>query len=365
MDVVASILGRRVDPKLEGDTPIGVSWSLLPTLSYNPVYGFAIGATATGSGRTGLGHHSRPTFASFSGNYSTTKQVQLLARGETSTPGGGYMLQADFRYLDTERSTWGLGSLEPDQEEYPMKFVLYRAYATVYRRTAGPVYIGLGYHYDEWGDIVDERAEQGEDTPFTEYSGSGVTRTRAAGLSFNLLADTRDNLGNPSAGYYLRGSFRTYIQNLGSDKNWQEFWVSSRLYPYVPKNGNRILAFWLYGWFTFGPGPYLSLPANGWDTYGRGARGYLQGRIRATNQIYVESEYRFSLTRDGLFGAVTFLNGTASTNPETDTFGRLDLGGGVGIRIKFNKESRTNLALDRAWGQDDSGGWFLGLSEVF
>jgi len=364
MDVLAGWLGRSVQTKLEGETKIGVSWSILPSLSYNPVYGFALGASATGSGRTGVGPHSRPTYLSLSGNYSTTGQVQALARGETSTPSGEYMTTADFRYLNTERSTWGLGSISPEQEEFPMSFVLYRAYATVYRRTSGPVYVGLGYHYDQFADIEDPRAAQGN-TPFSVYSGPGVTRTLASGLSINLLADTRDNLGNPSKGYYLRGSFRTYLQGLGSDENWQEFWVSARLYPYVPKDSGRILAFWIYGWFTFGPGPYLDLPANGWDTYGRGARGYLQGRIRASNQIYLETEYRFSLTRDGLLGAVTFLNGTASTSPETRTFGALDYGGGVGIRIKFDKNSRTNLALDRAWGRLNSGGWFMGLSEVF
>lgn len=359
------IFGRRVEPRLEGATPTGLQWSLLPSLSYNPVYGFAFGASATGAGFTGSGLHSRPSFVSLSGSYSTTGQVQALARGETSTPSGDWLLQADFRFLDTDRSTWGLGSFGGDQEEYPMHFRLYRAYATVYRRTAGSVYVGTGYHLDDFRGIEDFRAAEGEVTPFVTYSGPGVTRTRATGLSVNLLADTRDNLGNPSAGYFLRGSFRTYVKELGSDRHWQEFWVSTRLYPHVPPGSDNVLAFWIYGWLTFGPAPYLDLPAVGWDTYGRGGRGYLQGRIRSPNQIYLETEYRFGLTRDGLLGAVVFVNGTTSTNPETQTFGRLDPGGGAGLRIKFNKDSRTNLAADRAWGRGDSGGWFLGLSEVF
>lgn len=364
MDVMKALFGRDVDPKLEGTTKLGVSWALLPSLSYNPVYGLAVGASATGSGWTGTEPGARPTYASVSANYSTTGQIQALVRGESSTPSGDYLFKVDFRYLDTDRSTWGLGPIIPEQEEFPMHFVLNRAYTTIYRRTSGPVYVGLGYHWDQFGDIEDPLASQGS-TPFSEYSGSDVTRTRASGISINLLADTRDNLGNPSTGYYLFSSFRSYSQTIGSDKNWQEFWVSARLYPYVPKDSNRMLAFWIYNWYTFGPGPYLNLPSNGWDTYGRGARGYLAGRIRATSQIYAEAEYRFPLTRDGLFGAVTFLNGTASTIPESQTFGRPDYGAGVGIRIKFNKQSRTNFALDRAWGRDSQGGWFMGMSEVF
>jgi len=36
----------------------------------------------------------------------------------------------------------------------------------------------------------------------------------------------------------------------------------------------------MYGWMTFAPAPFLNLPSNGWDTYGRGARGCLDGRAR-------------------------------------------------------------------------------------
>jgi hemolysin activation/secretion protein len=126
-----------------------------------------------------------------------------------------------------------------------------------------------------------------------------------------------------------------------------------------------VLGFWLYGWFTFGEAPYLNLPANGWDTYGRGARGYLQGRIRGVNQLYLETEYRRAITRDGLWGAVAFVNGTTTTDPASNTFSRADLGFGIGLRIKFNKHTNTNVTVDYGWGRDDSRGLFLGMSEVF
>jgi outer membrane protein assembly factor BamA len=365
VDVLAHwIFGRRIEPVLEGQARSGLSWSVLPSLSYNPVYGFAFGATASGAGQFGTGPHSRPSAFSLSGNYSTKGQTQALARIETTSASGGYLTKLDFRYLDTERSTWGLGPISDDQQEYPMAYVLLRTYVTFYRRTSGPVYVGLGYHLDHFQDIRDTRAELGEETPFRTYSGPDVTKTRASGVSLNLLADTRDSIVNARSGYLISGSFRAYMESLGADRNWQEFLVSVRMYPRLPSRSNNVLAFWLYSWLTFGKGPYHNLPATGWDTYGRGARGYLQGRIRAANQIYLESEYRFGLTRDGLLGGVVFLNGTASAGP-AETFGSLDTGGGLGIRIKFNKDSRTNLALDRAWGRAGSGGWFMGMSEVF
>ncbi|HEX5132768.1 MAG TPA: hypothetical protein VFX92_09805 [Candidatus Krumholzibacteria bacterium] len=358
------VLKRRIEPELSTTTRTGLSWALLPTFSYNPVYGVALGVMATGAGQRGSSD-ARYSSLSISGNASTTGQIQAQVRGDMFSTSGDFLARMDFRYLDTERSTWGLGPFDGTQTEFPMSFKLMRGYATVYRVASGPVFIGLGYHYDEFNDIVDERADQGELTPFGLYSGDGVSRTVASGLSLNLLGDTRDNLVNPSAGYYLSMSMRNYTKSLGSDKNWQEVWAEMRVYPHVPKTGNNVLAFWLYTWFTFGPAPYLNLPSDGWDTYGRASRGYLQGRIRGGNQIYLESEYRVGLSRDGLWGAVVFANFISTTDPETLTFGKANLGAGVGLRVKFNKRSDTNLTIDHGWGQEGSRGLYLGLSEVF
>jgi len=122
------------------------------------------------------------------------------------------------------------------------------------------------------------------------------------------------------------------------------------VYPHLPPRGKNVIAFWLYGWMTFGHVSYLNLPSNGWDTYGRGGRGYVAGRIRGANQIYVESEYRLPLTLNGLWGVVVFANGVSTANPDSGTFSRLDPGIGIGLRIKFNKHTDTNLSIDYGWG---------------
>ncbi len=358
------IFHKEIEREVGGTTHTGLSWAILPTLSYNPVYGLAVGAMVSGAGLRGA-ESARFSQLSISGNVSTTGQIQAQARGDVFTPSGNYLLKMDVRYLDTKRSTWGLGPMESDQEEYPMDFRLARVYTTFYRRSAGPVFVGIGYHYDEFYDIVDTRAVGGETTPFTSYSGGAMARTVATGLSLNVLGDTRDNLANPSSGYYLSGSFRDYLSTLGSDENWQEMWIEMRVYPHVPSSSRNVLAFWLYGWMTFGSAPYLNLPSNGWDMYGRGSRGYLQGRIRGSDQVYLETEYRWALTRDGLWGAVAFFNATSTTDQESGIFGRPDWAAGTGLRIKFNKRSNTNLAIDYGWGTLNSSGFFLGMSEVF
>ena len=69
-----------------------------------------------------------------------------------------------------------------------------------------------------------------------------------------------------------------------------------------------VFAVWATTWFTFGTPPYLELPAIGWDTYQRSGRGYPQGRVRGENQIYLEGEYRVTLSPDGFWGAAGFVN---------------------------------------------------------
>jgi outer membrane protein assembly factor BamA len=190
-------------------------------------------------------------------------------------------------------------------------------------------------------------------------------QTTASGFSANVLYESRDNTINATRGMYWNASIRGFPASLGSDDNWQSLWSDLRVYPHVPRDSPNVLALWNYLWFTFGHAPYLDLPAIGWDTFGRGGRGYIQGRIRGGNQIYNEAEYRMRLSRDGLWGAVVFGSLTATTGQEAGAFERVDPTGGVGLRMKFNKRTASNLTVDLAWGQFQPGRLFFGMQEVF
>ena len=135
--------------------------------------------------------------------------------------------------------------------------------------------------------------------------------------------------------------------------------------PLPWKSRPNVLAIWSYLWLTFGQAPYLDLPAIGWDTYGRSGRGFVQGHIRGSNQVYVEFEYRARLTKNGLLGGVTYLNFTGTSLPNGGPFGRLDPGYGIGLRLKFNKTTNTNMIVDAGRGQDTTTRWFFGLQEAF
>ena len=365
MDIVGQIIGRTPTTTDISPRP-GLSITLLPSLGYNPAYGAYFGASAAVGGWLGDPATTTASSGSVGATYSTTGQISVQFKSDFYLPRNRWALKGDWRYLDTSQPTYGLGPVtEPD--EYPMDFKLYRISQTLYRRVSGEValYAGVGYHLDVWDKIVDPRAAAGEDTPYTLYSGHDPTQEIASGLLFSALYDSRDNPINARRGLYWIGTIRAFPRGLGSDRNWQGLWSDMRSYSRVPGGSRNTLAFWSYLWFTFGDAPYLDLPSIGWDTYSRSGRGYPQGRIRAVHIVYTEAEYRAVLTRDGLLGAVAFVNLTFTSLPGLDYFGPPDPGGGVGLRLKFGKRTDTNLTVDYGWGSARSNGVYFGMQEAF
>ena len=365
-DVLAKLLRRPVPTQVVTEARPGLSLTFLPSLGYNPSYGAFAGVSVSVGGWLGKSETTQLSSGSLGASYSTTGQISVQFRSDFYLPDNRYVLKGDWRYLDTSQDTYGLGPAEGVRSAYPMDFVLYRLHQVVYRRMQSSfVYVGFGFHFDRYDDIRDHRAEAGEATPFSVYSLGTPTRTQSVGISANILMDTRDNAINAYRGLFWNGSIRSYQKVFGSDADRQAMFSDLRAFTPLPRGGRNVLAIWSTMWFTFGKAPYLDLPAIGWDTYGRSGRGFLQGNIRGTNQIYTEFEYRMRFTRDDMWGAVTFVNLMATTAPGEGSFGSLDPGYGIGLRMKFNKKTNTNLSVDAARGQDDVTRWFFGLQEVF
>jgi len=365
MDIARGILGREVH-----DEPIelrpGLSFSFLPSVGYNPAYGTYAGMSIAIGGWLGDPKTTTISSGSAGATYSTSEQLSVQFKSDFFSPENKYDFKSDWRYLDTSQPTFGLGPIEAGTSEYPMDFVMLRFFETAYRRIHdSSFYAGLGYHFNRYQDIVDERAEAGEVTPFVAYERGNVDKTTSSGFSANLLYESRDNPINATEGLYWNASLRVFDEGLGSDNNYQQLWSDLRVYPRFPKGGRNVLGIWSYMWLTFGHGPYLDLPAVGWDTYGRGGRGYVQGRIRGESQIYNEVEYRVPLTKDELLGAVGFVGFMVTTAEGGSAFSRADPSGGVGLRLKFNKRTATNLTADVGWGVDQPARLFLGMQEAF
>ncbi len=370
MDVARNILGREPDTTAVIDSASAgdgqkFTFALLPAFSVNPATGLLVGVSASAIGR------NRPTappaaiYASVS--YTTKQQLKLALRGNVYSRDGKWSIGADWRYHDNNQPTYGLGPAPPSSEKHDMDFKQVRLSQTVSRKLSGRLYAGAGYHLETYFDIVDLDTVPGQLTPFQEYSGVGVTQTVSSGLSGQLLYDSRDNPAYPTRGQYASAGFYFYPSWLGSDFTWQAMILEGRLYPHVggrfPWEG--VLGIWARSWFTLGRTPYMELPSIGWDPASRTGRGYVQGRIRAQDMVYLEAEYRVSLSRNGLWGAAAFLNFTSASDPTTRSLQNPNIGGGVGLRVKLNKNSHTNITLDWGLAAGGSRGLFLGTGEAF
>jgi outer membrane protein assembly factor BamA len=308
---------------------------------------------------------SNLTVLSASISFTTKNQTNLVVRSNVFSPQNRIKLEGDWRYLDTNQPTYGLGSAQPSTARADMDFKLLRLYESVFFAVARQTLVGAGYHLDRHFDIVDRNASQGP-TPFLQYNGGRVvTTTTSSGISLNALHDSRQNPINPVDGALIAASFRIFPTWLGSDDSWQSLQGEVRVYPRLPGRRRQILALWGFAWLTLGNAPYLDLPAIGWDYANRSGRGYAQGRIRGTDLLYAEAEYRVTLSANGLWGAVAFVNLTSASAPGSRTLPSPDLGVGLGLRVKLNKHSDTNITIDFGVGAEGSRGLFLGTGEAF
>ncbi len=225
-------------------------------------------------------------------------------------------------------------------------------------------FLGLGYNLDYHWNITEAGNSDGSISDFQKYG--FANKSSSSGITFNILYDTRRNPLNPPKGYYANIIFRSNFIPIGSDKNWQSVLLDFRKYFKLSSHSNNVLAVWSYNWFTLnGTPPYLDLPSTAWDTYSNQGRGYIQSRFRGKNLIALEAEYRFGITSNGLFGGVIFTNAQSVSEFQKNNFEVICPGAGAGMRIKVNKHSDTNVAIDYAVGNGGSRGFFVNLGEVF
>jgi hypothetical protein len=153
---------------------------------------------------------------------------------------------------------------------------------------------------------------------------------------------------------------------LGSTSSWQSLIVDVKKYINLPAGSDNVLALWNYEWLTLNGRPgFLDLPATQWDTYSATGRGYIQGRFRGAQMVYGEAEYRFKILDNGLLGGVFFLNAESLSAAPGTRLQAFQPGYGPGLRIKFNKVSKTNLCVDYGFGRQGSNGLFIDVGEIF
>ena len=366
--------------------------ALLPIIGYGPANGFVIGGGASLSGLLGDSTHTHISSGLFNVTVTSKKQLNLNFRTNIYSDGDKWILQGDWRFLFFSQPTYGLGITDAGSKsfdfnidgigtidipgEQPMRFDYLRFYENVYKKIKNNLYAGIGINIDYHTHINDQSLDTALPNPTLTYhylysikNGFNPLKYAASGFSFNIIYDSRDNAINAFKGQFAQLSFRSNVTWMGSSAASTTLFYDYRKYFRLSQDQRgKVLAFWTWGQFlTSGKLPYLALPSITWDMYNRSGRGYVQGRFRGENMVYMESEYRFPISKSGLFGGVLFLNATTANNKESEQqlFDAIAPGYGLGLRLKMSKQTRTNIGMDIGFGRFGSGGIYFNLQEAF
>ena len=338
-------------------------FSLVPAAGYSLTTGLAIDLTANVAFYTSASHKENLSAVDLEGVYDTKNQKIFISRSAIWSDNNNYKLITDFRWEKYPISTYGLGTRETSAKEDAIVYNYVRTYATVFKKVTANFYGGIGYIYDYHYNITEAGNADGTVSDYNKYGFK--SQSASSGIVLNLLFDNRRNPINPLNGGYASIIYRDNYQFLGGDNNWQELQMDFRKYFKLSPASNNILAVWSILAFTSGNVPYLDLPYTASDTYNNSGRGYPEQRFRGKNELYLEAEYRFGITKNGLLGGVVFSNAESFSELHTNRFLKIAPAAGTGIRIKINKHSNTNVCIDYAVGIYGSRGIFVNLGEDF
>ncbi|HVW98589.1 MAG TPA: hypothetical protein VHA56_21660 [Mucilaginibacter sp.] len=307
---------------------------------------------------------SSVTFAPY---FNLKGRYGLPIHSSVWTKDNEYNIQGDTRFLVYPQYTWGLGGKRSEDQKLLVDFNYIRFYQSVLKRIQPFFYVGVGYNLDYYFSIsTPDPATTLRD--YTKYPyGTDEENSFSSGLTLNAVYDTRQNSINPFPGIFANIIYRHNAGFLGSDNNAQSLYLDFRKYIALGDNTvhKNVLALWSYYWTTISNGtPYLSLPGIGNDPYQRSGRGIEQNRYRGESLIYFEAEYRRDITTNGLFGFVIFTNFNSASELNSRRFAYITPAAGAGLRIKFNKRSNTNIALDYGFSKGYNG-LIIGLGEAF
>ena len=357
--------------------------SYLPNINYNPSIGFQIGVKAVGGLYLGDKKNTSMSVFATAANYTTRGIIVGYLFHDTYTKENKWNFKGSLHIAKLVGLDYGLGignTIEtndpdaetihnPDRQRYVNSYTIYGFNERVYKQLFPGMFVGAGFYFDLKRNI--KTVGSTENTPngiYSNWNNFSVTKNNSNGLMFNLQYMTRDNPNSAYKGIYTDVVLRSNQNWMGSSQNALQLLTDYRQYFQLSTNRpNHVLAFWYYGSYNLnGNLPYLDLPGTGKDPYARSGRGYTNGYFKGRSYAYTELEYRFPILRNQFLSGVVFGNlQTVDDQLGTKLFKHWQPAGGAGLRVLFNKFTRTNLCIDYAFGKFGQKGLFLGLNEAF
>ncbi|MGZ3945071.1 MAG: BamA/TamA family outer membrane protein [Mucilaginibacter sp.] len=358
--------------------------TIVPNIAANPTIGFQGGIKGVAARRLGDDPNTLLSVGATSASITTKGIIYFYLNHNIFTPGNKWNLQGNFVVAKSVTPDHGFGIGEgkdegnaaqtvladPTHKGYAINSLYFNFREKVYKEVAKNLFLGGGLSFELRRNITMKDTTNNA-TPYSVYNnqhGFAQDHYTAAGFLFNVEYTTRDNPNRAYKGIYFDAGVRINQTWIGSSKNAVQFTTDIRKYISLSQASPEfVLAFWNWGsYLASGAVPYLELPGTSRDGTGRSGRGYVSQFFKGTEYNDSEAELRFPLLANKFVSGVVFGNlQTANDVQGTKIFQVFQPGYGAGLRVLFNKATRTNLALDYAWGKYGSKGFFLNLNESF
>ncbi|MFT3936065.1 MAG: BamA/TamA family outer membrane protein [Chitinophagaceae bacterium] len=368
--------------KPANNNPSGVT--VVPNIAANPTIGAQLGIKAVAGRKLGKDPNTLFSVAATSASITTKGIIYFYINHNIFTPGNKWNFQGNIVVAKTVAPDYGLGIgkaytgtdegdiilSDPNHKVYPIHSVYYNLREKVYKNIKQHLFIGAGLSF-EVRRSIDNKDSTGYTTPSGVYNtrhGFPQDRYSANGFLFNVEYITRDNPNRAYKGIFFDAGIRLNQTWIGSTKNSMQLTTDFRKYfSLSAASPETVLAFWNWGSYLLsGDIPYLELPGTARDGSFRSGRGYTAQYFKGTKFNDTELELRFPILSNKFISGVVF-GSMQSGNDEhgTQLFQVFQPGYGAGLRVLFNKHTRTNLALDYAFGRFGNKGFFLNLNETF
>jgi len=380
-DLLRNILhpGRKADT-----TRRSLGITVVPNIAANPTIGGQLGIKAVAGKRLGSDPKTLFSVAATSASITTKGILYFYVNHNIFTPGNKWNLQGNLVVAKTASPDFGYGIgknivggshddsilANPLHKGYLIHSIYYNFREKVYKNVAKNLFLGAGLSFEIRRNIKNNDST-GHMTPSGVYNlrhGLPQDRYSANGFLFNVEYITRDNPNRAYKGIFFDAGIRVNQTWIGSTKNSVQVTTDLRKYLSLSERSpETVLAFWNWGSYLLGGTiPYLELPGTARDGSFRSGRGYTAQYFKGTQFNDTELELRFPILRNKFISGVAF-GSLQSSNDERGTklFQVFQPGYGAGLRVLFNKATRTNLALDYAFGRFGRKGFFLNLNETF
>ena len=363
---------RKVFKKKQDSLKQARTVAILPTFGYNPSFGLQIGGKISAQKILGDPKNTSTSTVGVIAVYTSKGIANFQAINSIFTRGDKMIFQGNIQFAFFQVVDYGIGAGigYPDSAD-EIKFKYLKFYEKAYIKVAPHFYVGGGLNINNRFSIEDKNLSDSFKTAHYNYSVENSFDTlkyKANGYILALQYNTRENPIRSYGGMYADVNLQVNQKWLSSTKNSVQLAYDFRKYWSLSKrNPETVLAIWSLAAFKLsGTLPYLEMPNTASDPYARSGRGYTISRFKGPSYFYFETEYRFPITRNKLISGVCFVNTqTTSNNINKELFGTWASAGGAGLRVLFQKLSRTTICFDYAFGQYGAKGLFIGLNEAF